>query len=252
MNDGFYNIKYPSNFKLIVIHQVTNGKQTEYLKYFSSLSLKGVTYIQADSAGLSKSRNMALSIASSPYVWIMDDDVQIFPDSYDFLIKLIDSVICCDLFLLNFTVNAKENKAFFIGEQNSLSLKSKSRFTVFNVSSINMLIKLDFVRKHNIFFNEKFGLGTDLPSGEEFLFCQDILSNGGQMQQTNIVVSKHPPVTSGMDFYSSDEKLRAKKMIFLHAFGIPGWIFFLLFLIKKSPVLIRSKSISRVFKVLFE
>jgi glycosyltransferase involved in cell wall biosynthesis len=252
LDDGLFNIKLSDEFDYCIIHQISNGRTHDYLNYFdSNLKRAGVRYFQILSKGLSISRNTFFDFSKGKYLWIMDDDVSILPGAYNILSRLVSMHNDAKLLVLNYSTCDLINHSTYL-ESNSIITQKKNRFHLFNISSINMLIHRDVVNA-GVRFDERFGLGTNLPSGEEFIFSYNVLDKVGSVIQTNVVVSKHPPITSGMDFYSTKAKVRAKKFMFINTFGFfVGHLLFLAFIFKKLPTLIRTRSLLRYFKVFFE
>lgn len=235
LNDGIFNIKFKEGFNYLIVHQVTNNK--DYSSYIDSISNESLKYINSNEAGLSKSRNLAIKNANADYIWIMDDDVTILDDAHEKINLLISEKQNCDMFILNHKP-VKENKLSYINEYSAMS-----------VSSIDMLIKKKSIVDNNIFFNEKFGLGTSLPSGEEYIFTIEMLRKKLTIIKTKDVFSFHPDISSGNDFYSSNNKLQAKLEIFSFWYGPKiGRLIYIAFIFKKVKPLIKNK---RFFSALF-
>lgn len=244
MNDGILNLKINKDLNYLIIHQVTNLSNLEkYDELAESFNSRGVRYIRSYESGLSKSRNLGIENSIGEYLWIMDDDVTIFDSAMDDIKKCIDSH-SADLFVLNY-ISDESQKNIKITESylNILSVAS--------VSSISMLIKKSSIGG-DIRFDEGFGLGTKYPSGEEYIFCCDFLKSGKKIFKTNIITCSHPPVTSGQDFYSTPNKLAAKKYMFRRTHGVVvGYILYIGFLIKKFPILFKSKSLLNTLRSFF-
>lgn len=116
-----------------------------------------------------------------------------------------------------------------------------------SVSSIDMLIKKDSIG--TIKFDENFGLGKKYPSGEEYIFCCDMLKKNKKIQQTNLFTNYHPSITSGDDFYTTPLKLATKKHMFIRAHNkYIGCFLYVLFLIKKFPTIAKNKAIKNMIK----
>lgn len=235
LNDGIFKIKLRNDFNYLIVHQVTNNK--DYSPYINDILNKNVRYINSNEIGLSKSRNLAIKNSYSDYIWIMDDDVTILDGAQEKINKLISEKQNCDMFILNHKP-VKGNKTTYINEYSAMS-----------VSSINMLIKRKSIIDNNIFFNEKFGLGTSLPSGEEYIFTVEMLRKKLTIIKTKDIFAFHPDISSGNDFYSSNNKLRAKLEMFSFWYGTKiGKLIYIAFILKKMKILIKNK---RFFSALF-
>lgn len=242
LNDGIYNIKILSSFNYVVVHQITNNeKYDEYIeKNFSS----NVLYIEMKGIkGLSKSRNRAIRESTSRYLWIMDDDVEIYSDAKEKILELVYNYKA-DLFLLGHNNVNKTTKIKIY----SYYLK---KIQCGCVSSIDMLIDTkNFGKK--VFFDENFGLGTNNPSGEEFIFSCDLIKSGGKIYRSSLITALHPEYESGFDFLSEKKLIITKKKMFIRAFGEKvGNTMFVIFFIKKLPVILKKRAFKNFISVIF-
>jgi len=117
---------------------------------------------------------------------------------------------------------------------------------IFSVCSIEMCISRAAIES-GITFDERFGLGTPNPSGEEFIFLKDAKQKSLSIHYYPVCIGTHPNITSGDDFFSTEDKIYAKRNMFDRAFPRTGSIFKLLFFIKKAPILIENKVLFRFF-----
>jgi len=112
-----------------------------------------------------------------------------------------------------------------------------------SVCSIEILIRIESLRKKSILFDERFGLGTSLPSGEEFIFLTDVLKSRLEIRHSSCVVCIHPPVTSGMDFFTTEEKVLAKREMLIRVFGVWAPLVMVIFFAKKARVLFANNKL---------
>lgn len=235
LNDGLYNPIFKSDLNYIIIHQVTNKK--DYHQYVLTLP-SNVRYIQSDTIGLSKSRNLAIENTNADYLWIMDDDVEI----KDGILAYIEELINANKKTAMFVVSHSHEDIEYIGDS---LIRPVNRISAMNIFSIDMILNIKLIK--NIRFNESFGLGAKYPSGEEYIFAMNLISKKMRILKSKKVCSYHPLDSSGLNFYSSPVKLKAKLEMFKIANGyFFGNILYLLFLIKKSKVIIKNKSFKNV------
>lgn len=100
------------------------------------------------------------------------------------------------------------------------------------MSRLSWILSLFFSK--NILFDSRFGLGSIYPSGEEFIFLNDLISAGAKVDFSPIILCKHPPLSSGDDFYSSQYKIMAKGAMLKRVF--PSYMCYpmiIMFAIKK-------------------
>lgn len=202
-----------------------------------------VHYFSVDSIGLSKSRNFALLNAESDYIHIMDDDVEINASNIKKITELAaaDSVdIALGYFRYRNGGTSKNGK-----ESKKIGVRG-----FFSVCSIEMCIGKGALEK-GIFFDEKFGLGTRNPSGEELVYLADARRKGLFIKYYPLCVGVHPDITSGDDFFSTNIKIQAKKNMLERAFPRSAFMLKAMFFIKKTPILIKSRSLFIFFRNFF-
>ncbi|HHZ9146337.1 TPA: glycosyltransferase family A protein [Proteus mirabilis] len=248
--DGIFNIKINNNFNYLIIHQIPNKNNKKYEQFIKNLP-SNVRYISTNTVGLSKSRNIGLNNAQGEYIWIMDDDVIILDSSLGEFDKMINTYQNIDMYVVRYT-----NKLPFEKGKGKGKEKVINRFTAMSISSINMIIRrksLGMIR-----FNECFGLGSTYPSGEEYIFSYEFLKHKKTIIKYNEFFSYHKEISSGHDFYSTENKLIAKLAMFIYCYGnIRGRIIYLLFIIKKYKTLVNNKKLLTALnkirkKIIFE
>ncbi|NHB92020.1 glycosyltransferase [Photorhabdus cinerea] len=218
---------YKHGFHYIIVHQYISNLNNEAINRINKIiDREDVLYIKHTQLGLTKSRNIAIKQSESDYIFIMDDDV-----SYDLeKMKLLVEHMKKD----NVSVGT-----FYHKYTNGLStLKSKgiirhNKYNIGNPSSIDICLRRSDIIEHNILFDENFGLGTSLPSGEEMIFLSDCLDKNLNLIRYPIEICTHSPITSGIDFYSSVPKIRAKREMIKRVFRKKYYFISLLFVIKK-------------------
>ncbi|BDA01585.1 glycosyltransferase [Vibrio cholerae] len=245
LNDGLYNLKISDNkLKYKIIHQITNEKKDEYNKYYYEVLSKGsfVKYYPVFEKGLSKSRNYAISKSESDIIWFMDDDVKILENAYENIISVFND-LDCDCVVFNHTSDKKLLRSFFIEQKKTAKILNLYNST--GVSSIDICLRRSSLSKDaDLKFDESFGLGSNNPSGEEYIFISDLIKAGKKVFKSSLVTSYHKLEASGLDFFSSREKLYAKRNMLVRIFGLfKGNAFFIAFLIKKIPYIIKNKHV---------
>lgn len=213
----------------VVVHQVYDASYTnEALPDF--ISRDDVTYIRLDYPGLSKSRNVGLSSVKTKYAYIMDDDVDFDLEKMIQLVNWMEveqaDVGTCQHIYQNglYPYEYKQN----VFKHGKLSLAK--------VASIDICLNVDSVRRRNINFDERFGLGTTLPSGEEYIFLSDCLNAGLSIKYFPLLTGIHPVLVSGTDFFSSPQKVLAKREMLLRVFGAFGIFYIFAFWLKKINI----------------
>ena len=102
-----------------------------------------------------------------------------------------------------------------------------------NVSSIEITFKLKSIQNANIKFDEEFGLGTEMPTGEESIFLVDAYKKKFlKILYVPIPIVIHPLESSGTE-WNNEKMIKGKGAMFGRMFGKFGYFFNLLFSLKK-------------------
>ena len=230
--------QFPQSDKITYIVSCQGFKNKCNDFYVEKLNLifgnKNRYYLFSSGLGLSKSRNLALKCAfenygNESYYYICDDDVYIHSEG---LFKAEN--ICREkkLDLLCGKISHFNNDNFkknYANEKRKINIYNAS-----SISSVEMIISSKVI-KSGVFFKEDLGLGTLYPSGEEYVFIADIIKCKLKTLYFPIFLCSHPPVTSGQDFYTSENKIMAKGMMLYYIFGCASFFYALAFSIKKYP-----------------
>lgn len=217
----------------VIVHQVydpsyTNAALPDFISHGD------VTYIRLDYPGLSKSRNIGLSSVKTKYAYIMDDDVDFdlakISQLVDWMeVKQVDVATCQFVF---------ENGSL---PRNYMTTPFKhTMLSAAKVSSIEICLNVEKLREKGLAFDERFGLGTALPSGEEYIFITDCINAGLNVWFYPVTTGIHPNITSGMDFYTSYKKTLAKREMLKRIFGWKAFLFIVAFWLKKSPSVFKA------------
>jgi glycosyltransferase involved in cell wall biosynthesis len=216
----------------LVVHQKTEALSKASKDAIGNIKNRDdIAYIELSYDGLCKSRNVAIDNCNTDYIYILDDDIQLMPNALDSILTTIEREHAAYAFK-----HAKKKK-------DMLAVKSFKHniFTLSSVSSIDMCLNVNFIKQHQLVFDERFGLGTQLPSGEEYILLTDILKCKGVILNVPVLIALHPHESSGADFYSSVIKIKAKKEMFIRVTGKRVSFLSLLFFLAKSIFLMKKK-----------
>ncbi|MBR9873084.1 MAG: glycosyltransferase family 2 protein [Vibrionaceae bacterium] len=241
LNDGIERLmsgRFPEDeaVKYIVVHQVKDGYvlKGNIEKWLESRA--DFLYYRSNDTGLSKSRNFALSKSSSDIVIFCDDDVSYVNDAFDIIKNSFDKNKKIDIA----TFKVKTLTGFDFKKYNSEGFRHTNK-TIFKVSSIEVAAKRESIMSKEIKFDERFGLGTQLPASEENIFLLDCLKKGLNLNYFPNAINIHPMESSGRDW--DNPKMRSSKLSFMYrCFNAIGFFVFLLFAIKKYPEYRKSVS----------
>lgn len=180
------------------------------------------------SRGLSISRNTAISKSNARFGWILDDDVQVCKDGILSLLATLREINIIGALSCKFTDEFGRTRKKY--EEVAFT---HTRSSVMKVSSIEIVLNLDFIKEKGIEFDTQFGLGSRYPSGEENIILTDIISAGGRVEYLPLTLCFHPLETSSSILYS-DVQWQAKGALIRRSFGILGVLMLVPFFLKRA------------------
>lgn len=192
--------------RFLVISQLEN-ENASYLH-------DNVRVIQLTSKGLSKSRNVAIKETKTEWVWFQDDDFLINETQ---LLSFLDSFLIDDADITLIRIGSLEEREKYY--KNYTEYSKFSRLLSLKVSSIEIIARVNFIRESKIEFNEKLGLGTELPCCEENQFMLDSFDKGANVYFSGQTLCYHTtlPENRNVDYAKN---LQAKGF-FLKNFSFP-------------------------------
>ncbi|EPO0011439.1 hypothetical protein ACT5DP_001762 [Vibrio alginolyticus] len=240
MNERLMNVTLEDGVRYVIVHQITDGYEAHYLEFARSNFSENIVYEQMFDTGLSKSRNKAIELCQSKFGFILDDDVKINRKELECFLMESNSIAS------DYGESVYFSCSHVLGfKKKWVAKKSKflNIFTCAKIASIDMCLNVEHMKENRIKFDENFGLGTNLPSGEEYILLTDVIHSGGKIYYCNNYVCIHPLIVSGNDFFSTEDKVRAKREMFNRLKSRYKYVFKFLFFIKKVPILIKSNKL---------
>ena len=146
-----------------------------------------IKIINLNKRGLSFARNEALKLVKddTKFVTLSDDDCWYPPDSVDRVLELGKDFKGCLCFQIFDPKTNQYYKNYNGAFDENISLRKSLK-----VSSIEIFISKEIIDS-GIRFDERFGLGTNYPSGEENIFLFDIIKNGWTIKYFPEVIVFH-------------------------------------------------------------
>lgn len=216
--------KSANGIRYIVLHQQFLGEgdnhQVALLQQRSD-----VLYVPSKTKGLSVSRNLALSYATADLVVFADDDIRFLPDAFQRISDAFVQLPQADILTFRYCVSPGLYRKHY-----PLSVKQRSLFSIFRVSSVEVVARRESLLSKQVKFDERFGLGTAMPVSEENIFLADCLKADLQVWFYPATIVAHPDETSGANWNS--ETSFARGALFKRVFGVPGLPILLLFMFK--------------------
>ncbi|HCV02438.1 MAG TPA: hypothetical protein DG048_07325 [Pseudoalteromonas sp.] len=220
------------NVGVIIVHQLLNAPDSElYMRKREELSRfsSNILVVLDPSSGLSRSRNKAIANSSAEYLIISDDDNIIIGEDFE---RIYDFLVSNNVHVGLAKIKTPEGLDY--KSYASFSSEIRNPIDLMKVSSLEIILSKEYIDSQDVLFDERFGLGSQLPSCEEFIFTTELFKKGANVRRLPFYISVHPFESSGKEF---DNKmlLNAKGAAFKKVFGFPlGVLISLLFSIKVS------------------
>lgn len=200
-------------------------------------------FINCYETGLSKSRNKALIYSDSDICIISDNDVYYSQNSIDIIKNAFEKYPQADA--ITFQIQTPEGEMY---KNYPSEFFWHNKLSLAKVSSVEIAFRRKSILKNDILFDEKFGLGSEFPTSEEFIFLSDCLSKNLKIAYVPKVIVFHPKESSGGDF-SNANLVKAKGAMIHRVFGKKGILICLIFSLRKFKY--SGKSFFNFFKIIF-
>jgi glycosyltransferase involved in cell wall biosynthesis len=183
------------------------------------------------SIGLSRSRNTAISKCSTDLLLLADDDLTFNLPGIEAMRSEFESNPEISIATGCLTEPSGKYLKPYPPSPLTLSLKN-SGF----IGSPEVMIRMDFLRSTRITFDERFGVGSDHPSGEEYIFITDAMKLGADVRFIGHTIAAHPPMSTGSNW--SDLKIMdARRRVLKRVWGKRSPIVLLGFAVRKRKLM---------------
>jgi len=209
--------------ELIVIIQNSKG----FIREVNLLRDLGVNCLISDDIGLSKSRNYGINSCRSDFIWFLDDDIKTDINK----IKIIKNSIInnrADIYTFRIALDDKGNlyKKYY-------NFNLFPKLSILKISSIEIVVSRTFIKNNNILFDERFGLGSKYPKGEENIFILHCYAHKARITHIPKVIVIHEEPISRINQNNRESLMAqgfiAKKYPFFGIFLILRWYLRILF-----------------------
>ncbi|WP_370552961.1 hypothetical protein [Edwardsiella tarda] len=182
------------------------------------------------SKGLSLNRNALLNKVESGIAIIADDDVKYDRNVFDKIRKAYERN---NADYITFMIQTPESEHREYKKYYKLDC-THTIFSLMKVSSIEITFDIESVKKSSVFFDSRFGLGSNNVSKyEESIFLNDLRKKGLKGIFIKDYLVTHPYESSGkMKGYKDINQVKEKFCYFFRYFGLFGVISIFIFLIK--------------------
>lgn len=219
----------------VIVHQSGTGTLPADL-----LARADVTYLPQAGRGLSRSRNAAIEAATADHLFVLDDDVAIDPDA---MLRIAGRAASDGTDVAAYYHRLTDGTSTLpssSADPQAAEPIRVGRLGVGSITSIDLSFRREAIVRSGVRFDTDFGLGATYPSCEEAVFLGDCLGAGLTIRRYPDAVCTHPPESSGLDFYSSPERVRPRRAMMRRIFGPAAPVFVLAFWAKKLPEAARA------------
>jgi hypothetical protein len=168
--------------------------------------------IPLSGTGVARSRNAAIKYASGRYLLFCDDDVVVN------LPGVIEGIRHLQKTGHGLALGQGVDPSGSMRKKYPQSVKSLTRFNSAKAATYELLIDLPQVRATGVRFDVRFGAGTDLHLGDEYIFVADLLRAGLSGDAVPTIFGMHPQVSSGA-IWGSAEDSHARAVALNRVFG---------------------------------
>ena len=221
------------DFEVIFLSQ----KNHSTVEKLISKSLFSYKHIKLGKTGLSYSRNEGFKYVSGDYITISDDDCWYMPDSLEKVNKEINKrnyIFHVFSFRIFDPINNIPFKNNYLPKEKQLN-----RFDILRCSSIEIFFHKDIINK--IHFDERFGVGSIYPSGEENILLKDIIKRRYKIIYIPIDIVYHRARTIAKKTFDY-LYMKSKFYIFRRMYGIiMGFCLYYVFYLKKYNKITEKK-----------
>lgn len=135
--------------------------------------------------GVGKNRNTALLYATADICIFADDDVRYVDGYKDKVIAAFQEVKDADVLIFNLTVKSQKRT-----EKQNSSVKKCKKWNALGYGTYRIAVKLNAVKRVNVWFTQLFGGGCKYPSGEDSLWLLEALRKGLKIYTYPLVIGE--------------------------------------------------------------
>lgn len=161
--------------------------------------------IESTTIGLSRSRNLAIRNTKTDWLWFQDDDIYL---NYDNLNEAIEKdIFSSKVDFIHGKVHSLENHS--LPYKNYSFTGRHSRYNALKISSIEILVRTEFLKSNNLSFCTKLGLGSEMTCCEENLFLFNVFSITDRCYYHDAELSYHTTKVETRNF-NHEKNLKAR------------------------------------------
>lgn len=162
--------------------------------------------------GVARSRNAALDGVDTELLLFGDDDLDVDPDGLRGIVSSFRRFPDADFVCARVAdPQGRDRKRY------ARSGAAVRRWNCAKVGTPEIALRVSSLRTKPVRFDERFGAGSALPLGDEYVFLCDALRAGLAGRHVDVTVAAHSHHSSGIT--SSTEDLPVRRAVFIRALG---------------------------------
>lgn len=178
-----------------------------------------------ETTGVARSRNRVLELARTDFLLFADADSSVISDGVDSVCDYLDrnpevGVVLCQ--------SLDERGA--LRKHFASRIKRLSRWNSARAGTIELVVRCSAQQKADVWFDPKFGAGSQVQIGDEYIFITDLLAAGVVGRTLPIPVAVHPGQSSGHTMGLLDHRVAVLDRVFGKRFA---WFARLMFVVRR-------------------
>ncbi len=230
-NSSFFQLPFSEEHTALIVNQKIESQQ--------DLQTENpfIKVLNSEEKGISRSRNLALRNCTSDWAHFCDDDVAFASHYFEKIEKALIKYPKTDFY--QFQIETPEGESFknYLASKQFFEFSNwENRQRILLISSVEIVGKMEFIKRNELTFNPEFGIGSGAyPMGEEALFLMDGLDKRARFTYVPEVLVIHPKESSGKKL--EQKQLQTLGILFRRVFGWASVLFIPYYALKKRKIL---------------
>ena len=197
------------------VHYIVTWQASADAEIPPSLQREDMEIHRLDSIGLSHNRNAGIALSQAPLCLVADNDLRYRPGAFETVIKAFDDNP--DIVIATFRHNGPGNRTYPATEVDFTKKMPKW----YCPCSFETAFRRDGIG--DLRFNTKFGVGTDIPTGEDSIFILDCRQRGFRCRFFPVTIVDHPGLSTGYRAITHPGVAFGEGAYIRRAYGLAGY-----------------------------
>lgn len=191
-DQGIFNMEKAIQLEIPEVLYLVIFQNPNNLSIPNFLKRKDIVVMDTKTKGLSVSRNLGIAHCTTTYALLADDDVAYIEEGLHELLKIIDQSPQLDYGV--FKIKTLPGEPEYNNYPKQITKVTEIQHYI---SSIEVLLNVETLKKNKLKFDERFGLGTLLMKGEEEILIKDLIAQQSIGYYFPIYIVIHPYLSTG-------------------------------------------------------